>query len=1001
MTARRLALAVPLLALAACSEDGGGLVLTRGALQLEAPSVDFGPLQVGSSRERPYLAKNLGPGVLRITRVALAGTSTSAAFSVRCGDAPCEDRLIPAGGGLALTLGFAPTALGEARDSLVLETDSDTTPRGEVALSGRGLTAALAVDPREVVFGNVVVGSTKTLVVRIENTSEIDARVGFEAGDNVAFCGDPARSSAFCVAPTDRPLSADASFELPAGTTTRWTVQFDPALAGRAEAGVFGLRACASCPPITVSLSGQAIERGLVCTPPVLEMGAITPGACRERFVECENVANDPVAILSWGADTAATPPSSPAFVVEAFSGLRTLREGDTMRVGVRYCPTALGADEGVLAIETDSTDPARRFARVALRGTGGGPDVDVRPPVLDFGEVALIAPARRSLQIANIGVAELEITRIEVDTVATGAFTAPTQGRVVPVGGFYELEVEFRPRIEGPVRSNLILHTNDQDEPRIEVELVGVGVRLPSCEYQLVPAQLAFGVVQRGRSARRAVEIRNVGQGDCLVTNARVLTRSDDVFTLAETEVRSLRITPGSSQTVRTAFAPTQPVASSGTLELSISSETSPFAEVPLSGTGADSTLLIVPDELDFGSISVGCRARARLVTLYNTSAVPAVIQSIALEPPSNPAFELVRVPAPLPSRPLTLAPGASAELEVRFRADAIAAHASAVVIQATFDGRPADYRVSLEGRGDVNATQVDRFDQLGQPKVDMMMVVDDSASMTQEQISLGDNFGAFIQFANAQSLDYQIAVTTTDVSGNGPGGRFVPLTGDVTQRVVRPQTQPSPEDVFVRNVAVGSNGSGTEQGLQAAFLALSSPLLFGHNAGFLRPDAVLSIVFVSDEADQSPSSLDFYANFFYAIKGFRNANLLSVSAIVGPPEGCTGPGGSAQYGARYTELAERTGGLVQSICTDDWSAALQRLSRTAFGLKSRFFLSNQPVPSTMRVTIDGVPMPARSMEGTLNWEYDPEVNSLNFTPLSAPEPGGQIEVSYTVECL
>jgi hypothetical protein len=270
----------------------------------------------------------------------------------------------------------------------------------------------------------------------------------------------------------------------------------------------------------------------------------------------------------------------------------------------------------------------------------------------------------------------------------------------------------------------------------------------------------------------------------------------------------------------------------------------------------------------------------------------------------------------------------------------------------------------------------------------------------MGEEQASLAANFLSFVRFADAQGLDYHMAITTTDVSG-GENGRFVPLTG-TAPRVVTPQTTPSPVAVFTQNARVGTGGSGSERGLEAAYLALSNPLIAGHNAGFLRPEAALSVIYVSDEEDSSTRTLDFYVSFLLGIKGAQNANTFTASAIVGDaPSGCSGSGGSAQPGARYIEVAERTGGLVQSICTPDWARALENVSTTAFGFKSRFVLSGQPVPATLVVAVDGAVVPAVDAQGAPRWSYDAGANAVVFTPYATPEPGAQIRIEYRAECL
>lgn len=289
--------------------------------------------------------------------------------------------------------------------------------------------------------------------------------------------------------------------------------------------------------------------------------------------------------------------------------------------------------------------------------------------------------------------------------------------------------------------------------------------------------------------------------------------------------------------------------------------------------------------------------------------------------------------------------------------------------------------------------------------------------------------NFASFIQFADAQALDYRLSVVTTDIEGFSglPGSQPcpTPLTGqrpvgtpqgacgyfadgnengqtDPSWRLVTPDEQPSAEAAFTAIAAQGINGSGNETGLAAAYQALSAPLINGWNQGFLRPDAYLAIIFLSDEPDFSTGTVDFYVNFFKAIKGFRNTNLFSASAIVGDAgNGCTGPGGSAGGGDRYISVAQQTGGIFESICTASWSNSLQNLGLNVFGYKSRFFLSNTPVAGTVTVFVDGVRVEQQAMSGQVRWAYDGSNNAVNFAPLAIPEPGSDIVVRYVAECL
>jgi hypothetical protein len=964
-------------------------------MKVEPVQVDIGNVQVGTSSEKEFFIRNTAAGVFKVALERGSPFDDAFTFVI-------DHPEIPASGIAKVTVRFSPTDLGARAAALVVRPDTDKLQPVTVMLSGTGVTTTLTVDPLVVSYGNVVVGTSARQQITLTNASDVEANVLYEGGTNVKSCSaggtDP---SVFCVASRERPIGPDNRFTLPAGATTKLDVDFRPTIAGTRENGNFRLKSCdlPVC-EVEVHLDGVGVESGFRCTPPRIDFANINPGSCVTHTVSCENIANEQVTVIDWQITDRTGNGTSPDFTAED-PAVQVLNQGDTIDVDVTYCPADLGDDEGKLAIETDNRDPRLRFVTVDLVGSGGGPDIDVTPGSLNFGLVSLIAPARRTVTVQNVGYSDLVISNIIEDAAMTGAFHVVNNGAAtIPIGGFLDLTIEFQPVVAGEVTSELVIQSNDQDEAEFRVALRGEGINLPPCNFEVVPANLSFGVVERSRTLIRSFEIRNTGQNDCLVTSARMVPGSDGEFSLVSGDVQSLIIPMQSSTAITVQYAPTAIGDNTGSVEFSISSPTSPFNEVALNGTGADATLLIVPNDLDFGVIGVGCSARARTVTIYNTGSSDANITSIALAQPVSPAYNV----SALPTLPINLPPGGTTQFDIGFHAAAIASYASAVELTATIGGQPLTYIVGLLGRGDIDATQVDNFEQLGKPKVDVLWVVDNSGSMFEEQTALTANFTSFIQFAEAQQIDYQIGVTSTDVDPTGAQGHLITCTApDVCMnngpnQIVTPQTQPSPEQVFSLNANLGTFGSGFEQGLEGAYLALSNPLINTANAGFLRQDAVLSVIVVSDEEDQSPQTVDFYTNFFLSIKGFRNTNLFTFSAIVGDaPTGCA----TAQEGLRYIEVAHRTGGVFQSICSSDWSRSLEELSTTAFGFKSRFFLANQPVITTVHVYIDGVEVAAVSPEGTINWTYDYSTNSINFSPFATPEPGAEIRVEYTVECL
>jgi len=157
-----------------------------------------------------------------------------------------------------------------------------------------------------------------------------------------------------------------------------------------------------------------------------------------------------------------------------------------------------------------------------------------------------------------------------------------------------------------------------------------------------------------------------------------------------------------------------------------------------------------------------------------------------------------------------------------------------------------------------------------LGCRKVDFLFVVDDSGSMAANQAQLLASFPGFIDAmrdALAGVVDsYHVGVITSDAySGNAPGctaiGDLVTQTEgyNSSDQVCTPFADGNRfatenddlEEVFPCMAQVGTSGSPIEQPVTALIASLdpskSGP--DGCNAGFLRDDAILVVVIVTDD--------------------------------------------------------------------------------------------------------------------------------------------------------
>jgi len=255
-------------------------------------------------------------------------------------------------------------------------------------------------------------------------------------------------------------------------------------------------------------------------------------------------------------------------------------------------------------------------------------------------------------------------------------------------------------------------------------------------------------------------------------------------------------------------------------------------------------------------------------------------------------------------------------------------------------------------------------------------------------------------------------VLARSSDSGANGGVEGGLALGPDFTLNnnvvVITPQTEGASE-IFSEMVAQGTSGAGIEMGYHAAELGLSEPLISTDNAGFLREEANLSLIFISDEDDDSALPVNDYLRFFTELKGesaYRDHQRFNISAVVGEraPEfsgepSCSSADGVADYGKRYVDLANRTEGLVESICDQDFSPIAAELGLILSGLAVEFELSGNPNPASFEVDLyesEDLDSFIRTLEEGEDWTYVVERNAIRFEEGQVPAPNSYITVEY-----
>jgi hypothetical protein len=262
---------------------------------------------------------------------------------------------------------------------------------------------------------------------------------------------------------------------------------------------------------------------------------------------------------------------------------------------------------------------------------------------------------------------------------------------------------------------------------------------------------------------------------------------------------------------------------------------------------------------------------------------------------------------------------------------------------------------------------------------KVDVLIVDDNSASMSFEQAHLAQRFSNFVQDFDDKFIDYRIGITTTDISSdqNAPrtvnqngalqdghlvafsdGEKFLtPTSGSADQKnqmfsanINRPETLSCEQFMLgwsgSRDTAAYSQAyynscpSTDERGVYAANLVVQN-----NPDGFIRDDADLAIIFLADEDERSQlywnntpgfelADFDKATTLVSQVKTKYPQKKFTAHAIIVKDPSCLAiqnaqMGGivNGSYGWDYYNTTTATGGIAGDICASDYTAQLDQI--------------------------------------------------------------------------
>ena len=338
---------------------------------------------------------------------------------------------------------------------------SKCSVRVSLSLSILSLTTSVAaqqvsVNPGNIAFGNVGVGSNNTQTVVIKNTTK--RKIGiFQAG----VTGTGYTISGIT---TPCPLSAGQSVSL--------RVTFTPPAPGT-DSGVVSLvtqnwwkenRNGTSTSQVT--LSGTGVSGGFIgASPQSVAFGNVMLGNSQTSPI---TVANSGTA----GVNISGIALSNAAYGVSGLTPPVTLSAGQSITFNVIFTPLSAGAAPASLVISSDASNGQ---LSVPLSGTGVSPgQLGLSPATFDFGNVPTGTSASTKGTLTAVG------SSITISSASSNSPEFVFSGLALPVtladGQSLPFTVTFQPQVSGIASGTISVVSNASNSPANEA-LSGTGV--------------------------------------------------------------------------------------------------------------------------------------------------------------------------------------------------------------------------------------------------------------------------------------------------------------------------------------------------------------------------------------------------------------------------------------------------------------------------------------------------------------------------------------------
>ena len=333
-----------------------------------------------------------------------------------------------------------------------------------------------------------------------------------------------------------------------------------------------------------------------------------------------------------------------------------------------------------------------------------------------------------------------------------------------------------------------------------------------------------------------------------------------------------------------------------------------------------------------------------------------------------------------------------------------------------------------------DKNTVECDPFKLAGTSMADIIWVVDESGSMSDNRLDVANNAADFFSRALKSGLDFRMAVTNVvdpaDSTYKAAVGRFCSkqYAFDASGKLTNAQDAydmggtdrfltPSEQKIF-KSCVLNPPGyeGGSEYGMHNAYKAVANHLPRKANSpSRIRPDATLVVIVATDELPAS--AVDIYNPYvmielqncviskatsdwllktkykldmdLYTGKSKYGAGGTAVMHTIG---GVCNNTCSADIAHGYIHVSQALGGQVGDVCQKNLGKTLQLILDSISGQASRAVLKYVPISASLAVALGGQVLSRSRVKG---FDYSAGNNSLIFNGVKFAK-GDQVVAAY-----